>query len=162
MAYATPEQLAARFDARVIAENTVDNDRTEISTDLSSNLVVLEALEDASAQIRSAALVANNYTEDELSTLAESQDAFLVRLCCTLAVGYILNRRSMGKEPLPPTIEQAEQWLAMLRLGERIFNVADNSAAGTMRSSVLTSSQRTDLSLVADNYRFFPVRRQLG
>ena len=161
MAYAAPEQLTARYDARVIRDLVSDNSDVQTSIDsLTSHPVVLDALEDASGQIRSAAMVANKYTDDELSALEQSQDPFLVRLTCTLAIGYLLNRRSMGRDPLPPNIEQAENWLAALRLGERIFNVQANADAGNMKSATLSIAQRTELGLVADQTRFFPARRQ--
>lgn len=157
MAYATPEQLVARFDARVIGQ-LVDDSGVEI-TSLAANNYVLEALDDASGQIRSAALVANKYTETNLDDLAADNDPFLVRLTCTLAYGFLRNRRGMGTENLPE-VERAENWLAALRLGERIFNIQDNADAGNVHYSTISLAQRRETNLLADSYRFYPVRRR--
>jgi len=158
VAYATPEDLVARFDSRVIGQ-LVSDDGTEVST-LGTNAIVQQALEDASGQIRSAALVGNKYTESELDTLAANNDAFLVRLTCALALGFLRARRNIGSEQPNPIVEQAENWLALLRLGERILNVQDNADAGNIQYSTISLAQRQETNLIADSYRFFPVRRR--
>lgn len=158
MAYATPEQLVSRFDARVIGQ-LVDDSGAQIDT-LGANAVVLEALEDASGQIRSAALVGNKYTASDLDTLADNNDSFLVRLTCHLAYGFLRNRRGVGTEPQPEIVEQAENWLALLRLGERILNVQANADAGNIQHSVISLATRQQSNLISDSYRFFPYRRR--
>lgn len=157
MAYATPEQLLSRYDSRVVGQ-LVDDTGGEV-TSLGTNSVVLDALEDASGQIRSAALVANKYSEATLNTLAADQDSFLVRLTCSLALGYLVNRRMMDTAQYPEVI-RAEQWLAALRFGERIFNVQDNADAGNIANNVISLQTRNNVRLLADSYRFFPVRQR--
>lgn len=157
MAYATPEQLIMRYDARVIGQ-LLDDSGVQIDN-ISANTVALEAMDDASGQIRSAALVANKYTEDDLNTLAANHDAFLVKLTCDLAYGFLKNRRAIDGE-IPPQVKEANQWLAMLRFGERILNVQANADAGNVSHSTISLVERQQTNLLADSYRFFPVRRQ--
>ena len=157
MAYATPEQLLSRYDSRVVGQ-LVDDTGGEV-TSLGTNSVVLDALEDASGQIRSAALVANKYSESTLNTLAADQDSFLVRLTCSLALGYLVNRRMMDTAQYPEVV-RAEQWLAALRFGERIFNVQDNADAGNIANNVISLQTRNNVRLLADSYRFFPIRQR--
>lgn len=157
MAYATPEQLISRFDARVIGQLASDSGVSV--TNVAADPTILDALDDASGQIRSAALVGNKYTEADLDTLAAANDSFLVRLTCLLAYGYLVSRRSVNAE-MPADVTRAEEWLAALRFGERILNVQSNADAGNVSHSTISLVKRQEINLLADEPRFFPYRRR--
>jgi len=159
MAYATVSQLVSRKDVRKLGQLVRDNNTQATATELLSDQILSDALEDASAQIRSAALVAEKYQTGDLDQLAADSDAFLVRLTCDLAMGYLFSRRYMTEE-LPADVINAQQWLALLRLGERIFNVPANAKAGNVGLSFMTPFKRSVANLVADNGRFFVPRGQ--
>ena len=160
MAYASAEQLCSRKDVRKLGQLVRDNNSQATAAELLSDQVIADALEDASAQIRSAALVADKYQQSDLDQLAADSDAFLVRLTCDLAMGYLMSRRYLTEE-LPPDVVNAQQWLALLRLGERIFNVAANRTAGNVGISFQTPFKRSQANLVADSGRYFPPRGQV-
>lgn len=160
MAYATATQLISRYDVRKIGQLVRDNNTQATAVELASDVVVVDAVEDASAQIRSAATINNKYTEDDLGELASNDDAFLVRLTCDLAMGYLMNRRGLGIDALPAQVMQAQEWLAALRLGERILNVARVRQYGNVQRRAMTNQDWQDTGLVADvpPNRYFPSR----
>lgn len=126
---------------------------------LATDAKLLAALDDASGEIRSAALVAGRYTEADLDALAEGGDPFLIRMTCSLAIGYLLRRRPGILQQLPADTVEAQQWLAALRFGERIFAVAETATAGVPSNGFLSLASRNQLNLISDETRFFPVRR---
>lgn len=160
MAYASAANLISRKDVRKLGQLVRDNNSQATSAELLSDQTIADALEDASAQIRSAAMVADKYQQSDLDQLAADSDAFLVRLTCDLAMGYLMSRRYLTEE-LPPDVVNAQQWLALLRLGERIFNVESNKTAGNLNTSFMTPAKRSTANLVADSGRFFPPRGQV-
>lgn len=160
MAFATPENLISRYDVRKLGQLVRDDNTQATAAELLSDSVLSDALEDATAQIRSAATINDKYTEDDLSDLAAGGDPFLIRLTCNLAMGYLLNRRTMGVEALPPEIEQANEWLAALRFGSRIFNIAKVRRFGNVQRRAMTADRWGETALVADKQRYFPGRGQ--
>lgn len=157
MAYASAADLVNRYDARIIGDVIGDADQRVTEANLASNAKVQAALEDATGQIKSAATVANKYTEDSLQTLADAQDPLLVRMTCDLAMGYLLNRRHLSTEPYE-AVRRAEDWLALLRLGERVLNLQENKDAGNVNAGYITTLVRSTLQHAADEKRYFPER----
>lgn len=162
MAYATTAQLCQQFDRRDIAGMCSETDTPVVPATVESNPIALMALEQASARIRSAAMIAGKYSEADLETLASTQDAFLVDLTCQLAFGQLLNRRGVQREKLPPVVERAENWLAALRLGEAILNVADNIDKGNMQTHTPTTVTLADAGFVTSVAagKYFPARSE--
>lgn len=157
MMYAKPSQMLARYDSRVVGGYLRDDGIQVSEEDILNDPLLNEALEDASGQIRSAAMVADKYTEADLQTLARDNDSFLVRLTCDLAIAFLVNRR-LSTQELPYAAQRAEEYLAMLRFGERIFNVAENKAAGNAGGGYITNTSRTLSQFISDANRFFPAR----
>lgn len=155
--YADPDQMMARIDSRIIGQLLSDDGSQVSEAAAREHPILLEALEDASGQIRSAALVGHKYTEANLETLARNRDAFLMRLTCDLALGFLYNRRQSATE-IPMNVIRAEEWLAALRFGERILNVEENKTAGNPTNGYITDAVRSNLNLVSDRNRFFPTR----
>lgn len=162
MAYARPEDLLARYDAREVGDLLSTSDRRIDAGEIATHPIMMAALEDASGQIRSAALVANKYTEADLDLLYEKNDSFLIWLTCTLAVGNLRDRRSVPSDYFAEQTTRAANWLAAMRLGERIFNVDANKDAGnpSVYSPRLAVQQRT--GFLSTESRYFPGARDRG
>ena len=156
MAYATVAQMLLQFDSREVGQLVADDNTQVAAASLTANSVLLQALEAATGEILSAALVGNKYSKTEMDALAASSDAFLAKLTCDLAMGYLLNRRSLGEKPLPPAIEESRRWINLCRLGERIFRIEDNQDAGNTELVILTGQTRSEVNLAANKSRFFP------
>lgn len=157
MAYATGEQFVLALDPRDIAD-FVSNSATSVDpATVSTNPTVLAALERATGMIRGAAMIANKYTEANLQTLANANDPFIVHLTCMLAAGELYARRSLAEKEPPYYVKRAEEWLAALRLGELIFNVAANKVAGNPTIGTATIQELQDQRLIAAEGRFFPL-----
>jgi len=160
VAYVTPEQFLDRYDPRDVGD-LVSKGKIRVSEkNLLNNSKLNRALEDASGIVRSAVLVGRKYTREELETLAKDQDPFLIEIVCDLTLGRLITGRSLTAE-LTPDVIQAREWVALLRLGERIFNVPENAAAGLTTSKYITQQRRQfELRFAADRAapRFFSTR----
>ncbi len=155
--YATPGQMLARHDSRIIGQLLNDDGTVVSEADAENHPLLIEALEDASGQIRSAAFVGKKYSAQNMEDLSRDNDPFLVRMTCGLALGFLYDRRQ-STDALPEVVIKYEQWLATLRLGERIFPIEENKAAGNVTNGYITDKVRTNLALVGDKNRFFPSR----
>ncbi len=159
MAYVTPEQFLDRYDARDVGDLVSKDEFRVEGSALLNNSKLNSALEDASAIVRSGALVGRKYIEEELQQLAKDKDAFLVQIVCDLTLGRLITGRSLTAE-VTPDVLRAEEWVALLRLGERIFNVLKAAGAGLTTSGFITRQRRSELRLINDvaSPRFFPNR----
>ena len=155
--YANPEQMLARYDARIIGQLLADDGTEVSSTDAVNNPILIEALEDASGQVRSAAMVGDKYTAADLEQLARDREPFLVRMVCGLAMGFLYGRRQSTAE-IPEEILRFEEWLATLRFGTRIFPIQKTKDAGNVTHGYITDNTRANMRLVGDKNRFFPTR----
>ena len=160
MAFATVAQFLNRYRPAEIGDY-VSNDGNRVSeTGLATDLVLLAALESATSEIKSAAFVADKYQPSDLDDLTTAGDAFLLDLTSDLAMARLLLRVNI-LEAIPPQVEEARKWLAMLRLGERIFNVDENKTVTTR--GFLTTTTISELNLARDHAgRFFPGRNRFG
>lgn len=143
MSYATISDFNARYDSRVIAQLSNDTNSTSAN---SSN--VQACLDDATAQINSAALHGSQYTVTQLTTLLATGDTMLVRMNCDLALDLIAQRRAMGLSGrLQEQVKRSLDLLEALQKGQRIFNIAANRSADTPAVVVLTCQQEANLNL---------------
>lgn len=156
--YANPDQMLARYDSRILGQLLQDDGTIVSEADQADHPLLIEALEDASGQIRSAAMVGKKYTAANLEDLARSRDPFLVRMTCGLALGFLYARRQSTDNP-PDEVLRYEEWLATLRFGERIFPIEENKDAGNVTHGYITDVTRSNLQLVGDENRYFPARR---
>jgi phage gp36-like protein len=158
MSYASPSDFLKRYDARVLGDLVGDSGVRVDPSALLQNVNVQAALDDASGMIDSAVLVAQKYTPDELAALTGVDAAFLIRIVCNLAFGLLTMRRGQPTEQ----IEQYKEALAaleLLRSGERVFNVLANEEAGNPSASFPSFSVYSNLQLMRDVAKVFPVRR---
>jgi phage gp36-like protein len=152
MAYATVADLLLRYDSRRIGDLVSDND-TRV-TNLADNVVVLEALKDASSMIDSSCRVANRYSQNDLNNLTSEAANLRKRLCCDLAFGYLIQRRGYGAaelETMAPGYINALDYLEKLRQGERVFDTTTHPDAGNTHRTVV-SKDISFLATEADRY----------
>lgn len=119
MSFCTIAQFFARYDRRVIAQLSNDvNSVAQLDTNIQA------CLDDATSDIKTAALVGKIYSATDLTTLVSSGDTQLVRLNADIALGYIYNRRAMGVPAnLKDVVDRANDQLNALKRGERVLNV---------------------------------------
>lgn len=157
MVYATVADLLLRYDSRRIGDLVSDND-TRV-TNLADNVVVLEALKDASSMIDSACRVANRYSQLDLSSLTAEAANLRKRLTCDLAFGYLIQRRGYGAaelETMAPGYIKGLEYLEQLRQGERVFDTTTHPSAGNTHRTILSK----DVSFLANEAdRFFGSRK---
>lgn len=131
MAYATADDLSARFDARGVAQLASDNDDPVDDADLSSNPVVAAALEDASADIDAALLAAGRYSAADLAGLTGTSLALLKRMTCELAHVYLTERRANLSDDQTRRHEAIRtRHLEPLRKGTNVFGLPEAIEAG--------------------------------
>lgn len=156
-AYATPDDLAARFDRRSLED--LASDAGVPVVDLSTDPQILAALEDAAGLIEAACLVAGLYTADDLAGLAANARALLKRLNCELAMVLLLARRpeKYGGDYYRAMREATEEYLDRLRKGERLFGLAPQIDAGMPAVDGPSAVDLQNLNLITARVRnYFP------
>jgi phage gp36-like protein len=162
MAYATGSNLASRYDARLLGDLCQDaGDRISDLATLVANPNVLQALEDASGMINSAALVGHRYAVGDLAGMTGEGAAFLQRITCDLAFAFLRQRRGYDVDQYP-TVKESFRFLDRLRLGERVFDIEANEAAGNPTTYQIPSYVILQQPLVTNNNRYWPNKRFLG
>lgn len=155
--YITVAELAEAFDENLLAD--LGGDGSSNSPVNESNVVLLNAIERASARVESYCLQGGRYTETDLLALQTDDDWKLKGLVAALAVVFLFRRRGGQAPPdIEKEIEQANKDLDSLREGKTIFRDAGAIDAGKPKVAVIPSSTRNRLGLVGDN-PFFPSAR---
>lgn len=122
MSYASPEEFLSRYDARIFGDVVRDDDTQATPQELLVDPNLQAALDDASGDIEAACLFGERYTPDDLAGLTGNSLFHLKRICCDIAVAYLLRRRpSDNAEADDARMELAEKHLAKLRTGENVF-----------------------------------------
>jgi hypothetical protein len=154
--YVKVTDMLKRYDARRVADFVSDTSQrpggqitnqtqlTALIELLKDDTTLQEALYDASEQVNLAILVGKRYTREQLldlvlyglpynnKTRPEPGGYAIIRLVSDLAFALLVARRGLSAEDtakLSPRAEEAYKMLAMLRAGERIFDVLDGSNA---------------------------------
>ena len=128
--YADGTQFLQRYDTRLVGELVSDTGTAVASPSGNANLSA--ALNDASADITSAATAGGAYTVDVLIGLSDESDPLIIRLTCDLAIGYLFQRRGQGMpDGIRDVVDRANDKLGQLRRGVRLFDVAANRLAST-------------------------------
>jgi phage gp36-like protein len=157
-AYAEVSDLLARHDNDVVADLCSDDQHRIPAEDLASNSNLLATLEDASGDVESAMLIGKRYTPAQLDALQGNSRAKLVRITCTIAMAYLLERRPLvhvsNAERL---LKRAEEYLEQLRTGQRVFNVEDNLEKQLPTIGGPTSVKAEELNTLGQRMtRYFP------
>lgn len=156
MAYATGTDLVGRYDARLLGDLCQDaGERISDIPVLVANPNVLQALEDATGMVNSAALVGQRYVVADLEAMTGYGAAFLQRITCDLAFAFLRQRRGYDIEQYP-TIKESFHFLDRLRLGERVFDIASAEAAGNPTSNAIPLYTILQQPLLTNNNRYWP------
>lgn len=136
MAYASADDLLARYDARRLADLCRDDgvkaSAADAPTVVTGSAVVPALLDSASGLVSAACLVGKRYSRESLAALTGDALALLKQLTCDLAFGLLVARRGHGAAEagqLAPRYAEAQRTLELLRGGHRIFGLADESDA---------------------------------
>lgn len=160
MAYATPDDLLMRKDARTIGQLVADDDTQEDSTALQTDESVLQALQDASDRVDAACLMAGRYQPSDLSGMQGSGVSLLKHIVCALAATYLRRRRGYEGDEWPEYQEALDE-LEKIRKGEEIFGsvqaVIDDAQVIVDPLNAVIQQRQNLPSAVASP--FFPSRR---
>jgi len=160
MAYASADDLAIFFDARILQDLVSDTGDPDPVWKTNAKLTTI--LASASGRIESACTVAQHYLVADLAALTGNSLALLKELTCTIAVALLIARRG-GKysEEYKEKIAAAEEFLDRLRKGERVFGIEDNQEAGMIAIEGPTIVTYTKLNLIPDRTKhYYPTREQ--
>jgi len=151
----------ARYDTRTIQDLASDTG-TEVSVSaLSTDPNVTAALLDASGRMDAAILTGKQYTPAQLAALTGNSLALRRRICCDLAMFFLMSRRpeKYGAESLKAAQDAAEEYLERLRKGERIFEVTTIQDAQLPDIDGPTTTQYSTMNLLPDRVsNFYPSR----
>lgn len=163
-AYATAADLLKRYDARILGDLAADDGEQVSAGDLATDPNLAAALEDASGEIEAALLQGKRYSVDQLTALTGNSRAYLIRICCQIAVAKMWERRlyldSDQQIAAEQAQEQARKALQRLKTGEEVFNVDVAKAAGLPSVSTPSRVQINRRNLLVDRLRgrIFPTR----
>lgn len=154
MILATPADLKVRYDIRRLGDLVRDNGTRATSSDLDSDTILREILDDAESVFYSALLVGKRYKELDIEALTGRDANLVIRIVCDLAYGFLIMRRGFTEEEaakLAPGFKLALAFLENLRHGDKVFNIEGAKEAGTVARVVL--SRR--INLVSSASRLF-------
>ena len=157
-AYATPADMATRYDVRTTGDLVEDDGTQESSANLLTNAKLLALLADASGEVESACLVAGRYTPADLQALTGNSQQFLVGLVCAITAQRLYERRWLEGDDVLPRYEWAQQYLKKLSTGENIFAFAEVAAAGLPKDQFMTDFDFQRLNMVSGVTRFMGTR----
>lgn len=160
--YAAPSDLIVRFDVRTIQDLASDTGTEVDADDLPTDTNVLAALSDASGRMDAAVLVGKLYTTTQLEALTGNSLALLKRICCELAMAFLIQRRPerYGAETLKAARDASEEYLDRLRNGERLFDIEAAKDAGLPTIDGPTTVQYETMNLIPDRTKnFYPSRK---
>lgn len=145
MAYATPEQMIVRYDARRLGQLVRDDGSTTSTSDLVNDQTLMAMLDDASGMVNQACRTGNRYTLDHLSQVATDSKTQgpLVRLVCDLAWGLLWARRGLPAgqfQDMAPRYAEGLALLEKLRYGQLVFDLPGHVLAHNPDTAVLASN----------------------
>lgn len=158
MAYATPADMAARYDENTIKELLSDDGDTS-SIDLSTNPKLATLLDDGAGRINSCIMQSGHYSKEDLALLTDEDLAYLCRLNCELTMGYLMGRRpeKYADETVTRFTAQAREELDMIRRGHHLFNLQKAKDAGVPSVETPSVVDVNDLNLITSRSRgFYP------
>ncbi|MDE2102952.1 MAG: DUF1320 family protein [Patescibacteria group bacterium] len=164
-AYAAPSDLLARYDARTIGNLVSDSGSTVSSSSLLTDPNVAAALASASGLLQAALLQGERYSIEDLTSLTDNSQAYLVQLCCEIAFAKLYERRPWSdSKQRGEAIQRANDALELLRTGKHIFALQTDEGAGVPNITGATTPQRRELNLICDRATpyFYPRLVQPG
>lgn len=153
---ATAQNLIDRFDTRVVGDMVLDTNAQAPKADLLDNGTeagkrVEIAIEDATADIESAVLSSGVYSPAQLTEAFTDGNATLIRTTCSLAMGYLYDRRGVGVPDNHQTlIDSARDAISSFKRGEDVLNIESARGAQTIRAVEITSGPMAASPLFPD------------
>ena len=130
MSYATGEDIAQRYDLRLIGDLISDTGSPIPSGSIPTNTILLAVIEDASAAIDAAVFVGNRYTPAQMADLSDTAAAFIRRLTCDLTLIYLKRRRGrFDNEKDAALLKEVNDTLAALRDGKDLLLLNNQTEA---------------------------------
>ncbi len=158
-AYATPTDMIDRFDERTLKQLVADDNTP--ATSLTSDGKMLAALDDATGAMKSALFVGNQYKPEDLESLTAESQSYRKRLCCEIALSYLIRRRPEKYGKASREIqENVDAILEQFRSGVRVFEIDANRAAGLPSIDGPSAVDYQRLNLLPDRTRNFYPHRQ--
>lgn len=163
MSYATPADFLKRYDARITGDLVRDDDEQATPAELLDDDNLQAALDDASGDIDSALIVGERYTPLDLQALTGNSQTLLIRMCCDIAMAYLLRRRpSKDADRDAARLELAEKHLQRLQDGDQVFYRGDTvDHAGVIDTTGPSTVQLTNLNLIRGRTQNYYPERQL-
>jgi phage gp36-like protein len=159
VSYATPTDIKARFDARVIGDLVGDVGTRVDATGLNTDTVLQACLDDASGAIDAALLSGQRYIPTDLAGLTGSSAKHLVRITCDVAMMYLADRRVYAKrnETVEKIVERSLTYLKQLASGEDLFYIpAAVAAAAPVTTGPTTTTLENLNSIRRRTRKYFP------
>jgi len=163
MAYATSDDMLARYDANTLGDLCSPGDEGQPEIDLAANTRMTAALEEGAGRINAACFVSRLYSADDLESLSGPSLALLVGLNCQLAMAQLMLARpeKYSQEGVKAAKEDAEKYLDLLRKGERLFDLDAQEDAGLISVDGPTALEIQNLNLITSRTRnFYPNQAQ--
>jgi len=130
MSYATPANLLARVDARIVNDLIGDDNIAISPIDLLTHATVQAALDDASGDIDAALLTAQRYSTADLTGLTGNAQKHLIRMCSDIAFAYLLMRRpSVSPDMADAYRKLSQEHLDKLAKGYNVFDLTSQQTA---------------------------------
>jgi phage gp36-like protein len=128
-AYASGDDLVARFDVDVIGDLATDNRTPLLRDDIPSHANVVVALLDASGEVETHLTLGGRYTVDHLENLNEKSQALLKKIVCTYAMANLFERRAgLHAEMAKAIRERADEYRIQLTSGQAVFGIIDDTS----------------------------------
>jgi len=155
-AFATADDMIARFDVRTLGDLVGDAGTRMNATQLQADANLQAALDDAAGEILDALTQNDRYSEDDLDSLTGRSQNTLKRMNVAIAMGYLSQRRPWADDPVRSRfIESADEARALLedfRLGKKVLTT-EAADAGLPESETPPLSIVTPLNLTVDRAR---------
>lgn len=128
-AYATANDLIARYDVEIVGELATDNRVTLSRADVVAHPNVAAALLSASGEIDVALRAGQRYTPEQLTSLDDNSRAHLVDIVCAFAMARLFRRRPGVHDEMAKSIrEEATEFKKLLSTGVDIFGIVEDTS----------------------------------
>lgn len=158
-AYATGDDLIARYDIDLVGDLATDDRETLLREDVADNARVVTAIEDASGEVEVALTAGRRYSVEQLSALTGNTANHLKQIVCALAVAALHRRRpeSAKEEFIQSLTKDAREAVQALRRGENVFGLDEALNAGVVEATGPSALQIRNRNGITERMgRYFP------
>jgi phage gp36-like protein len=158
--YASPVDLIDRFDERDVQELVLDDESESSLVDIRTNLRVKANLDDAEGEVVAALRRGGRYSATELAGLSGTDQSYLKRIICEIAMLHLLRRRPTFRPQMLEAYEKVREYhLKTLQSGDSIITSApEDLEAGLIGVDGPSVSEWNQSNLWRDRTNYFPKR----